>query len=35
MLSQLIKDINQQPKKVKVMFELVKSIAIGELADSA
>lgn len=30
MLQQLTKDINQQPKKVRVMYELVKSVAAGE-----
>lgn len=29
MLQQLTKDINQQPKKVRVMHELVKSVAAG------
>ena len=37
MLQQLTKDINQQPKKVRVMHELVKSVAAGEYvpADSS
>ena len=32
MLQQLTKDINQHPKKVRVMYELVKSVAAGERA---
>ena len=30
MLQKLTKDINQQPKKVRVMYELVKSVAAGQ-----
>lgn len=30
MLQQLTKDINQHPKKVRVMHELVKSVAAGK-----
>jgi len=30
MLQQLTRDINQHPKKVRVMHELVKSVAAGK-----
>lgn len=30
MLQQLTRDINQHPKKVRVMYELVKSVAAGK-----
>lgn len=33
MLQQLTRDINQQPKKVRVMYELVKSVAAATHAD--